>query len=45
MAHEIVTFEPEFTVFMLVKTSTEWLAYSVEERNRLAREMLTPVLV
>ena len=44
MTDEATTFEPEFSVFMLVKTTTEWLGYSVDERNKLAREKLTPVL-
>ncbi|HET6608963.1 MAG TPA: darcynin family protein [Rhodopila sp.] len=39
-----VDFEAEFSVFMLVKTTPEWLGYSVDERNKLAREKLTPVL-
>lgn len=37
-------FEPEFAVFMLVKTTAEWLSFSVERRNQLAREQLTPIL-
>lgn len=37
-------FEAEFTVFMLVKTTVEWLGHSVDDRNRIAREKLTPVL-
>ena len=44
MADEAADFEPEFTVFMLVKTTVEWLGYSVVERNTIAREKLTPVL-
>lgn len=44
MSDHATGFEPEFTVFMLVKTSTEWLSHSVGERNRIARERLTPVL-
>lgn len=45
MSDHDIGFEPEFTVFMLVKTSTEWLGHSVDERSRIARERLTPVLV
>lgn len=41
---EAVAFEPEFTVFMLVKTAPEWLGFSVDERQRLAKAHLTPVL-
>lgn len=44
MSNEIADFEAEFTVFMLVKTTPEWLGYSVDERNKRAREKLTPVL-
>jgi hypothetical protein len=32
------------TVFMLVKTRPEWLAFPVEERFRLLREHLEPIL-
>lgn len=32
------------TVFMLVKTRPEWLAFSVDERFRLLREHLEPIL-
>jgi hypothetical protein len=38
------TFEPEFTVFMLVKTTPEWLGFPEERRNELARAQLTPIL-
>jgi len=44
MTDRAPTFEPEFTVFMLVKTTPEWLGHSVDRRNELAREHLTPVL-
>jgi hypothetical protein len=37
-------FEPEFTVFMLVKTTPEWLGFTVARRHELAREQLTPIL-
>jgi hypothetical protein len=38
------TFETEFTVFMLVKTTPEWLGFPVSRRGELAREQLTPIL-
>ena len=38
------TFEPAMTVFMLVKTTPEWLGFTVERRNELARTQLTPIL-
>lgn len=38
------TFEPAFTVFMLVKTTPEWLGYPVDRRNELARNTLRPIL-
>ncbi len=44
MPNETSPFEPEFSVFMLVKTTLEWLSFSVSERNRIAREQFTPVL-
>lgn len=44
MTDEATPFDPEFSVFMLVKTTIEWLGFSVDERNRLAQEHLTPVL-
>ena len=37
-------FEPAITVFMLVKTTIEWLGFSVDQRHELARTQLTPVL-
>lgn len=37
-------FEPEVTVFMLVKTTPEWLGFPVDRRNELAREHLTPIV-
>jgi hypothetical protein len=36
--------EPVLTVFMLVKTMPEWLAFSVDERFRLMREHVEPIL-
>lgn len=44
MSDDSTAFEPEFTVFMLVKTTVEWLGHSVDERSRIAREKLTPML-
>lgn len=40
----ISAIEPEFTVFMFVKTTPEWLGFSVERRNELAQQGLKPVL-
>jgi hypothetical protein len=37
-------FEPAVTVFMLVKTSPEWLGFSVDRRFQLLREQVTPIL-
>jgi hypothetical protein len=37
-------FEPAFTVFMLVKTTPEWLGFPVDRRHELARTQLTPIL-
>ena len=37
-------FESVFTVFMLVKTTPEWLAFPVDRRHELARTQLTPIL-
>jgi hypothetical protein len=36
--------KPVLTVFMLVKTTPEWLGFSVDERFRLARGTLEPIL-
>ena len=44
MSQETSVFEPAFTAFMLVKTTPEWLGFSVDRRNELARAQLTPVL-
>ena len=38
------SFEPALTVFMLVKTTPEWLGFTVERRNELARTQFTPIL-
>jgi hypothetical protein len=37
-------FEPGITVFMLVKTTVEWLGFSVDRRHELAKTQLTPIL-
>jgi hypothetical protein len=37
-------FEPALTVFMLVKTSPEWLGFPVERRFDLLQEQFTPIL-
>lgn len=37
-------FEPALTVFMLVKTSPEWLGFPVETRFALLAEHFTPIL-
>ncbi len=36
-------FEPAITVFMLVKTTPEWLGFTVERRHQLAKAQLTPI--
>ena len=37
-------FETAITVFMLVKTTPEWLGFSVAQRHELAKTQLTPIL-
>lgn len=37
-------FEPALTVFMLVKTSPEWLGFTVNRRFELLAEQFTPIL-
>ncbi|MGA7806843.1 darcynin family protein [Bradyrhizobium sp.] len=44
MTSQEKAFEPELTVFMLVKTTPEWLGFPVERRYELAREHLTPIV-
>lgn len=39
-----IPFEPALTSFMLVKTSPEWLGFSIDERFALLREKFTPIL-
>ncbi|MFM0553464.1 hypothetical protein P0D69_21140 [Paraburkholderia sediminicola] len=36
--------QPVLTVFMLVKTTPEWLGFSVDERFRLLAEHVEPIL-
>lgn len=38
------TFNPKLTVFMLVKTSPEWLALSIDERFARLREVFESIL-
>ena len=42
MQHE--AFETAITVFMLVKTTPEWLGFPVAKRHELAKTQLTPIL-
>ncbi len=44
MATQNDGFEPALTVFMLVKTTTEWLGLTVDKRHELADTRLTPIL-
>lgn len=44
MTHSQLPFDPALTVFMLVKTTPEWLAFSVEQRFAELAEHFTPVL-
>ncbi len=44
MTTPIAPFEPTVTVFMLVKTSPEWLGFTVDRRFELLREQFTPIL-
>ncbi|TXN58851.1 darcynin family protein [Methylobacterium sp. WL6] len=37
-------FDSALTVFMLVRTTTEWLGFPVEKRFELFRETFTPIL-
>ncbi|WP_342107480.1 darcynin family protein [Methylobacterium sp. SI9] len=38
------TFDPKLTVFMLVKTSPEWLALPIDDRFARLREAFEPIL-
>ena len=44
MATQNKAFETTLTVFMLVKTTPEWLGFTVDRRYELARGQLTPIL-
>ena len=44
MATPTDAFEPAVTIFMLVKTTPEWLGFTVERRHELAKAQLTPIL-
>lgn len=44
MATRNDAFEPAITVFMLVKTTPEWLGFTDDRRNELARAQFTPIL-
>jgi hypothetical protein len=44
MTAQANAFEPTLTVFMLVKTSPEWLGFPIDRRFDLGREQLTPIL-
>lgn len=37
-------FQPALTVFMLVKTSPEWLSFTVDRRFELLAEQFAPIL-
>jgi hypothetical protein len=39
-----MSFDPALTVFMLVKTSPEWLAFTDDRRAELVRRDLVPIL-
>lgn len=44
MVNQQIHFEPAMTVFMLVKTSPEWLSFPVDRRFKLLEEQFTPIL-
>lgn len=44
MTTQANAFEPTLTVFMLVKTSPEWLGFPIDRRFDLGREQSTPIL-
>ncbi|MEH3159299.1 MAG: darcynin [Sphingomonas taxi] len=44
MTNSALPFEPTLTVFMLVKTSPEWLGFSVDRRFELLADHVTPIL-
>ena len=44
MPTQTTRFESALTIFMLVKTTPEWLGFTAERRHELARTQLTPIL-
>jgi hypothetical protein len=44
MTANTTPFETTLTVFMLVKTTPEWLSFPTDKRFELARGILTPIL-
>ncbi len=44
MTSKPTAFEPDLTVFMLVKTSPEWLSFTIDRRFALLGEQITPIL-
>ncbi len=44
MSTSVEPIQIELTVFMLVKTMPEWLGFPIDERFRLLREYLEPIL-
>lgn len=44
MTDTVHTFQPAVTVFMLVKTSPEWLSFTVDRRFELLAEQFAPIL-
>lgn len=44
MSDTTTAFVPEFAIFMLVKTTPEWLGFSVDRRFELLQEQVTPIL-
>ena len=44
MSTKQTSFEPALSVFMLVKTSPEWLGFTVDRRFAILAEHFTPIL-
>ncbi|MDX5984764.1 darcynin family protein [Sphingomonas echinoides] len=44
MMSQQTPFEPTLTVFMLVKTTAEWLGFTVDRRFKLLDEHVAPIL-
>lgn len=38
-------FDPTLTVFMLVKTTPEWLSFTIDRRSELLKEKIEPLLL